>query len=618
MRKRGVAKILLLESATDVPKRVFKKYKKTYVFNGDVEGVSKLPEDILDMTDTLLSYYKAGKVIDKIFLEYMKSEDVIRYNDVFGDKRAYLYIKKYLLLAIGKIYLSLILAEKFRIKCGITENVDFIPRRFQYSLYELILKNRDSLPEGVRIPEWYLRKMRRSEFVQRSFYRAALIAYPVFMVFRMSWFPRLSLEVKHYRYGIRIWNSWISSAKYPYREDFLESCESIRTSNTLYIMNGTIEKENYQRIVTSGYDCCYFQRMVRRFSAWIYLQYIFVCSIKVTKILNRICISNANLSEICLKSLHWYIMWKIFYAQYKIDTCITFQDPGDLLGTIFQSQHDSRSIFIFTSTSYAPLPEMDEKAQYDSYYCYMIFDEVYSSFVSNNYLREQTNYIGKYIDCGVFRSDIVWHVRNEQSFKAKIKKALNIPQDRIVMGLFDTQMTKHGVIGNVDGCEILNSIYRFLETNANYFLVYKSRGYHTYPADSIIRREIDKLKSHARVLHYENLPYDYQPWELMGVCNLVVGMYTSSAPLESLAGGVKTIYYVPSKIYMDNSFELNSFPFFTFYNYEQFEENVNYWINRCTDTEYEMFKNKYIKKYIDSHCDGNARKRLSYFIEQYK
>lgn len=103
----------------------------------------------------------------------------------------------------------------------------------------------------------------------------------------------------------------------------------------------------------------------------------------------------------------------------------------------------------------------------------------------------------------------------------------------------------------------------------------------------------------------------------MGVSDLVIGGFTSSAVNESIAGGTKTIYYLPSERYDKDIFKMNAFKHYSCRNYEELKANSDYWLNEATEEDFLKFQSTFIKGYIDSYCDGRAAVRLRSFIEEY-
>ena len=76
----------------------------------------------------------------------------------------------------------------------------------------------------------------------------------------------------------------------------------------------------------------------------------------------------------------------------------------------------------------------------------------------------------------------------------------------------------------------------------------------------------------------------------MGVSDLVISAFSSSVTMEAVAGGVRTICYVPSARFYSDKFTLNRFPGFCARNYEELEKLSDYWINRCSEDDFLEFQ----------------------------
>ena len=102
------------------------------------------------------------------------------------DERTELIIKKEVLRSLGEIFLSFILADKFIKEYAVEEDIDFIPKEFPFSLYAISSKRQDFLPARVRVPDWYLKKLKRKEAIKSFFYHFALLFFPFVVSLSMS------------------------------------------------------------------------------------------------------------------------------------------------------------------------------------------------------------------------------------------------------------------------------------------------------------------------------------------------------------------------------------------------------------------------------------------------
>jgi len=508
------------------------------------------------------------------------------------------------------LFVSFILCEHFINRHEIKEPIDFIPTQFSYALFQIVSKLKNDMSKNVRIPPWYLEKMRRRERFKNALYRAALLCYPILIGFLMGLRSMGGEKKKRYRYGVLIWNSWISSAKPPYGVDVLEGDDCVNRKNTLYIVDGSVDKMNLRKLKTSGYDVCCFKEMVRRFNLFRYYRDLFPGIIKIACRMSSVHSRKALLSRSYLRVVKWHTLWEMFFSRYDIGVFISVQEPGHIIRAISQNRRGKKSVFVFTSTSYDFLHREQMNTHNDSYYGCMVHDVVISSRVANHYLKLNNNRVHQYLDHGVLNADVVFRVRTNKGLIRNIMNRLQIPQDKTVIGFFDTKSGRMAPLDNKGAFELFSSVHRLVESNEQYFMIYKSRGVRHHLRNDSIGGIVSSMINHKRVFHCEEIPFDLRPWHLMGVCDLVVGCYPTSAPLESVAGGIKSICYVSSDFYDNRVFAINAIPRFCARGYDELKACADYWLYQCTEDEFAEFQNVFVKTHIDSHSDGCATDRL--------
>ncbi len=616
-------RMVLIESGDSVSCRMAAKYREAYVYSGNLRGAKGLSDDFLDLIDYYTSHYRAGEAIDWVYEQYVESGEAEVLNRAIGDKRAHLAIKKAILLALGDLFLSFIMAEKFVKKYDVEETIDFLPNKFSYTLYQIVFKRKDLMPDRVNIPEWYIKKMKRLEFGRNSVYRAGLVLYPLTVSMLMNLGRAGKTGKKNYRYGVHIWNGWVRSSSSSARIGFLEDKNGINQANTLYILDYKIKrrerKADLKKVKNSGYDYCRFEEIVRGFSVWRYFGEIYPAVRRVAKEMFSLCGGKGLLARSYLRTLRRLILWEIFFSNYAVDLFVALQDPGNIPRTLLQKKNGADSIFVFTSTSYDPVYRENMDTHADSNYSFMVYDAAVSSRMSNDYFRRNNNLINEYVNCGILLSDNVYRVRQDAALKARIKKELGISPNKAVIGFYDTKIGKMGMLNNQEGYRMINDVYRLLESNKDYYILFKSRGYYRYSGNSDVKKEIDRLIAHERVIHVNETKAhsDYDARCFMGICDLVIGTFTSSAPLESVAGGIRTICYVPSERFNKDVFAVNTFPRFCARGYDQLKEYTEYWLNECSEDDFRCFLDTYVKKHVDDYCDGQAMKRLHSLLDRY-
>lgn len=601
--------LLLLESAGSVAAWKLRGYERVHIWGGNFSGAQKLPADFMSLTESLLSDHRAGQVVDWVYAQYVKPGEDKVLNELFEDERGCLFIKKNILCELARIFYSFLLAEKFRSEYAPERTFDFIPSPFPYSLYKLLSSRKELLPQNVIIPQWYLIKMRRMEEAKNWLYSVALIAYPVLISLRMSWKETVQ---KEFEYAVHMWESWVRSygLKCQYRMDFLESPRGVHAGNTLYFIDQKMSAESLRGVRSSGYPYCYFKDVIRGFDRKDYWNGIYPRVRKAVKELN----AKGLLAEIYLKAMRSYIHWEMFLLRYKAKTFIYAQDPCDIPAALMQKRHGARNVFVYYSTQYDSLAREKMDAFTQIYYGYMIYSAVATSRMSNNYFRKNRNLIERYEDCGIIWSDIVYQTRTDPTLKNKIKQELGLPLDKTIIGFFAPGMGHGGFISEAEGHQMISDVYDFLESREDCCMVLKYRQIEQLTMDSDLRKKFDQLRAHKRVHDANALVPACQAYHLMGVCDLVIGGFHSSVPMESVAGGVRTLCYVPERLNKE-IFVINTFPHFCAHNYTELVKNVGYWLNQCTEKEFRDFQDTYVKAHIDGYCDGQAQKRLRALIE---
>lgn len=610
-------RVILLEEGNPLSWKIAKKYRKVYVYSGNFRKANKLPDDMLNQIDSHSSYYRAGREIDWVYDQYAKMNEAGILNEIMKDERAHFTIKKNILEALGGLFYSFILAEKFIKQYEIKEPIDFIPKSFPYSLYQIASKKKGLFFHHVNIPADYLKAMKYREVIKNIQYRAKLLFYPFWISLKMRLKRTVSEPRRKYRYAIHVWNSWVSSVAHPYRFDLFENDGCVNPRNALYIIDGDVTESNLSKVKANGHDCCCFKEMVRGYPVLKYIKEMFPYNLKLCLKCFSICKNGRSLlTESYLRAIQGYILWEIFYSGYYADIFITIQEPGNINRVLVQKKHGARCLFIFCSTSYDVVSREDINTHTDSYYSFMIYDAIISSHMSNEYLKRNNNFIGTYINVGVLRSDIIFQMKHDTKLKSAMREKLGTPLDKRIIGFFDTNVGKKGMFTNREGFKMLDDIYRFLESNNEYFIVFGSRGHYHLSEDIDVKKAFNRLIEHKRVIYINKLPALYYAFDVMGVCDLVIGAFTGSAPLESVSGGIRTLCYTPERFDKD-FFILNNFPRFCVHNYDDLKKNADYWLYQCTEEDFCNFQSTYIHKYVDNYCDGRAVERLHSVLQHY-
>lgn len=606
--------IVLLESSPKFFRGKVKQYDQIFIWDGQFPRGEKLPTDFLNVTDHILSNYKAGRVIDSVFSQYLENGTREVFNEVLSDEKGCLFAKKIILGELARIFYSFILAERFKERYGKGQTIDFVPRIFSYSLYRTLSLQKGLLPENIHIPGWHLKKMKYWEIFKNRIFSVALFFYPIVISLTMRGKPGLK---KKYTYGINLFESWIATygPALRYRMDFLESADGVNPQSAMYFINHKISEHHLKMIKTSGYDCCYFKEMIKNFDRREYFNGIYLSAKRIVQKMTQQDNKKALITESYLRLLRSYIAWEIFSNNYEIKTSLFVQDPSDVAGALLRKKHAVDNVFIYYSTQYDVLAREDMDTFTEIYYGLIIADVMISSRMSNDYFKRNANPIGRYEECGVLWADIASKIKQDPLARQRIKNELGIPEDKIIIGFFSPGVGRSGFLNNEESIQMIEDIYQFLEKNKEYYIVFKPRKMGKFKQDSELSRKFNELINHKRVCDASARASHYKAYHLMGVCDLVIGGFGSSVPLEAAAAGIKSVCYVPPR-FNNRAIIINTFPRFCAGDYKQLEEYAHYWLHQCNEDDFRQFQNTYIRKHVDSFCDGQAMKRLQSALEK--
>jgi len=615
MRRRESNHTVLLEVSNKAFHRRLRGYDEVYLCQGDFREAKKLPDDFIDGVEYYTSQHKAKEVSDWLCSQYVNSVEVEALKGITKDKRSHVIVKKEILIETGKILLSFVLAEKFMEKYKIKGVIDFIPKDFSYEIYHIIRQKQGLLSDRIRIPSWYLQKIKRRDSIKQLAFRSAIRFYPLLVSLLMR--GKRIKEKKSYKWGLHIWNTYINSVC-QYFVNTLVNENRIAREDLLYVVDSKISEGNLEKVKSEGFNCCSFNEMAKNFNFWCYLKEILPLAIRKQRKVLSCTNKKALLTRAYFRTLRSYIFWEMFYKKYHIDDFISIQDPGEVAHALLPKLHGSKTTFIYLS-SYHFVIEVENSHSQSIIYCScMPRDRFISGKTGISLFRENNgNLVSNYIDTGILPSSIVFGVRQDETLKKRIKKELGIPEDKIVISYFDTPAGKFGWFNDAEGAQAMADILKLLKSHKEYFLIYKpKKDYRRLPADSLMQKEVRKFISSERTLHIDITKQGYRAQHIMGVSDLIISAFGSSAGFESVAGGVKSVYYAASSRYNSNTFMINKIPRFCAYGYKQLEAYTDYWLNQCRESTFKDFQEQYIKKHIDSYCDGRAFDRLEDILKK--
>jgi len=569
----------------------------------------KLSDDILTVTDIYEATVKATALIDEVYEGYIDKSCKDALNNIYGSEISHIYIKKSLHEAIRDIFLSSIFVKNIIDRYKIDSGINFIPKRFSYSLFRFISNKERIFPENVIIPAYCMIKEKIVEYIKGMVYSIGLIVGPLFISLLMRGKKSKPSYAKRYDYAVHIWDSWLDSYKGNGIMDFLEGDDCLNTENTLYIVEAKAKPANLEKLKSSGYHFCYFNDMFGDLDRHSYIKDIYPSIKRAAKAMVSGKRDNLFIRKVFLKVLKSYMLWEIFFQRCSVKKFVSVQSPGSLLRTLHQKKYNAATMFIYLSSNYSPLPQYSDGCV-DLHYGYMLYDEMVSSRVSNEFFSKNNNFIDKYIDCGIIRADRIFELNNNPEKKHRRRQELGIPGQKTIIGFFDTDIGHMSAFDNEQGYKMINNIIRLLESDSNYYIIYKSRVMHKIADSSSFKSEIDKLINHERVFCSNRLVPRLMAYDLAGLCDVVIGCFFSSLTLEAVAGGIKTLCYLPDESFIGSGTVVTKFPNFCVTGYQNLDKLLKYWLVDCSREDFYTFQNAYIKDYVDIYCDGRAGERL--------
>ncbi len=615
MTRKTINSIVLIEEYTNSFYRKLKGHDEVYLYEGGHKEAKKLPHDFIDAVDFYSSNHKAKKNVDEVYSQYVSNSEIDTLESVISDKRSNLIIKKELLEAIAKVFLSFILADKFLEKYKIKGNIDFIPKNFSYEIYQILKQKQGIFSSKVCIPYWYLRKLRRQEFVKQLIFKGAVIFYPFVLSFFM--WGRKSKDKKSYKWGLHIWNTYVGSVCQSFVKTLIKE-NRIARENLLYVVDGKMAKTKLAKIRADGFNYCSFDKLMKGFNFWQYIKEVLPLAMKKQKMVYRCASKKALLARIYFRTLRSYIFWEMFSKKYHVNDLIFIQDAGETAHVLLQKLYGSKTTFIYLSSCYLPLEVEGECKQSIIQYSFMPHDRFLSSQISIDFFKENNaNDINEYKNVGILFSDAVFRIRQKETLRKTIKKGLGIPENKIIISYFDTPIGRLGWFSDAEGAQMIEDVLKLLDSYKDYFLIYKpKKDYQRFSGNKLMQDATKKLIESERIYCIDKKQQKGQTQDIMGISDLVISAFSSSAGFEAVVGGTKNIYYAPNDRYASNVFRVNNFPKFCAYGYEQLEDYVGYWINQCGESDFRYFQEQYIKKYADTYCDGMAFDRLEKMLKK--
>lgn len=603
-------KVCLLESDKHINSLAFDDYDQVYLAKGKHPKAQTLPSDLMDVTKAFVAQSRAANEIDWVFESIFNADEKNFFVDTFKDERALIFLRKEIVLKLADIFVSFKLAEEFKRQLDIKSNVDFIPDVFEYSLF-VLLKNRNTLSGQITVPDWCISKMKRMETKNNLVCSLGISLYPRLIRFAMRGKGRFPSK-KKYKYGILMWNSGINIKRNINKLEFLHS-RKFDSENFLYVMDRKMQPDVLGRIAENEFDDCYFQQLIKDFDSKIYIQKIYPRIQKICSAFKRLKVQNYFVRYIFLKTLKYFIEWSLFFEMFEVKKMIAMQDPSLSARTLIAEQNGTEVVYVYKSTSFDYVPRQDMSVPADLYYSYMIYGTMYGNKISNESFERSHNSIARYVNVGTLVGDDIVKVKNSEEDKQKIRDRLSLPKGKGVIGFFDTAIGRNGYLNMEEGIGCYQQIYQLLKDHEEYVIVLRTRNVRLLEESDDFSKAFQDFKSHSRVIYVNEVAPEYVGADYMGVCDLVIGGFGSSVPMEAWAGGVKAICQLGSERFRHPSYKVLQMPNYCVLDYKELKAAVDYWFAQDEQSVIE-YQHQYVKKYIDQFCDGNAKNRLHEYL----
>ena len=343
--------VAFFEISKSCYRRRINSYKTIYYYNGIHYRGAKLPHDFLNRIDIHMADYKAGQEIDWVFEEYVKCCEHEILNEVMEDDKGQLFLKKTVLLELGKIFTSFGLAKKVLDYHNIEGPIDFVPDEFSLEIFNILFKKKELFSEYLYIPLWFMKRIRLKELVRRYAYKLFLRMFPIVIPFKMKWLKAESPDVQKFKYGLHVFSSGIHHYTPPYSMEFLRGKNHIMEQDMLYIIDGDMSEENLNKIKNTGRNYCFFNEMLNEYNVKDYFRGTYIKALEIREKLLSVKAQKTLILLIYCKTLMNFIMWQLFFRRFRVDRFITAQEPGNISRVLFQKMQGSTHSFIFLNSS---------------------------------------------------------------------------------------------------------------------------------------------------------------------------------------------------------------------------------------------------------------------------
>lgn len=606
---------LIIEKTYKIPFLNYSKFNNIYAYaslfnklhiNNKINQII-ITDELFTVTDWLKCDHKSSLIADTVLGAIAIERDMQLLSEISDVINTDSLIKKHIIVEVAKVFYSFHFAEKIKRAKKIQGTCILIPNTFSYLIYK-ILRNMNLLPEDIIIPSVVLFRLKAQEFARNiySFYK--IIFYPEFFLHKMKWKGRGD-QKKTYKYGVYVSGGESMSGHTGIRL-FIDG-KDVKKNDVLFVLDNMVEDNNIRDIKNASVNyVCLYTDFIMRFSSMNFISNYYLLFNKIRMNFIVLCIKHTIFTTLMRTVFFDYILWNLFYEQFKINKFIFMMLPPNLIRSGILRKKGSESIFIYHSVT---TPTIDRNNNPDkteiAYYSYMLYDKVISDRVSNLLFQTYENEVQEYINNGSLLSDVVFKVKRSEA--RAIRNKLGVKKNGYLISFFDQNVGPRCCFTYKDEHMFLESIRKLLLSNDSYYIALrlKTNAILTpIPENKAIINLYNSLKKHERFICASEL--ELTSYKLMGASDVVVSGVLSSVTYQALSGGIKSISYDPNARYSEEWFLHEQLPNISAHNHEELSQLIKYWLNDCSDDEFQKFQNEYIKTNFDDYCDGKAMERF--------
>ena len=419
-------------------------------------------------------------------------------------------------------------------------------------------------------------------------------------------------KAAYYKFAIMIISQSRQFAKKIQKVDFLIDDEMIKKRDTLFISRTKLKDENKRYMKENCLN--YLDQLDKYISLKEISEIAHLYFLLLIKFFNE----NSLFLSTGLKMIYFYLRWKSFTRNIKIENLITRCDFGlqSIARNIILEREGCKTYYYIDSTNFGyAYTRTDENAMYRfSGYGFIYYDYLISWSDSNSkYFKDSKCNIKNYSNLGCFWAE---HLRliEEGKIASDFKKRLyehGYDGRMKVVTVFDSGLHDDFVTTYEDGIRFLEGISRILDDLPNVFVVIKEkqpRSHHRKLSDRFesILRVYERLEKHKRCYSIKN------SWEnsseVMAFSHLVISFPFTSPTVEALSAGKKAIWYDPTSkfrgVFYDN---INGL---VCHGYPELLDRVRDLLFNISEKDYAEYLNNSIKNRIENYIDGKAITRF--------